>query len=199
MARFDWSATRTMWIRGLGSEDAREKEAAWRWFMDRRRPGVIEIARGRGLSEADAEAVANDVEAALFKRVSEGKFVYDGTRSFNGYLATMARNRATDVLRERGGGPRQMPDEFDVEERVRRGWDEEDERRWRALEQAIEEMEKGEKGARDLAVWRRRHLEDRPVAEVAREFQMSPGAVYQACYRVNERLRRCAGAGEPDE
>ena len=188
MSKVDWSSTCTAWVAGMAGGDP----DAWARFMKRRRPGLVRIAASRGLGPLDAESVANDVEATLFQRMAEGKFVYDGSRSFNAYLATMVVNKATDYLRARGAQPRPLAPEEDPAERVQSGWDSEDDRRLKALEAWVRGMEQSGAGARDLEIWRRSALEQRPVADVAREFDVSPGAVYQARHRVNERLRAFA-------
>ncbi len=61
-----------------------------------------------------------------------------------------------------------------------------------ALEEWIRSLEGSGAGARDLEIWRRSALEQKPVAEVARAFNISAGAVYQVRHRINERLRAFA-------
>src|SRR5262249_28489362 len=98
MARVEWSSTAVDWVSRLCQHDP----AAWERFMRRRRPGIVTIGLRLGLTQAEADALANDLAFALFEQMRDGKFVYDGSRSFNGLLYTMARNRATDLLRKRG-------------------------------------------------------------------------------------------------
>jgi RNA polymerase sigma factor (sigma-70 family) len=184
MTKLNWSSTSTAWICQL----CQLEPAAWQRYMRTRRPGILTIAVSMGVSPADAEAVTNDVEAALFERMKEGKFTYDGGGSFNGYLYTTARNKALDFLRRRGAQPQELPEGYEVADRVRQGWDSEDEQRWQALQEWTQQME-AEGGGRDLEIWRATAVEGRPVAEVAKEHGLTPAAVYRARYKINERLR----------
>jgi RNA polymerase sigma factor (sigma-70 family) len=187
MATLNWSTASTAWVTQLCQLDP----DAWHRFMQTRRPGIIIIARCTGVSPADADAVANDVEFTLFERMKDGKFALDHDGSFNGLLYTMARNKALDFLRRTGREPQRLPEDCDEATDVRRQWDSQDEQRWRLLQEWVQKME-AEGGGRDLEIWKATALEARPSHEVARDHDITTEEVFRAKYRINERLRALA-------
>jgi RNA polymerase sigma factor (sigma-70 family) len=72
--------------------------AAWDEFDRQYRPKIHQWCRGWGVQEADAEDVTQLVLSKLLKVL--GGFKYDPTRSFRGWLKTVARHVWSD-LRER--------------------------------------------------------------------------------------------------
>jgi RNA polymerase sigma factor (sigma-70 family) len=72
--------------------------AAWDEFDRQYRPKFHQWCRGWGVQEADAEDVTQLVLSKLLKVL--GGFKYDPTRSFRGWLKTVARHVWSD-LRER--------------------------------------------------------------------------------------------------
>jgi RNA polymerase sigma factor (sigma-70 family) len=187
MRKVNWSETSMVWL----SQLCQFNPDAWQRYMKRRRPGVITIAVSTGVNAADAEAVANDVDATLYERMKGGKFTYDSERSFNGYLYKMARNKALDFLRQSGAQPLQLPENYEVAERVRQGWDSDDEEHLQAIQKWVQQLEAGG-GGRDLEIWRATAVEGRPVAEVAQEHGINPANVYRAKYKITERFRELA-------
>src|SRR5436305_5811624 len=164
MAQVVWSKTWVTWVNQLGQGS----QEAWRRFMSHRRPGILEIAAGMGLSPADADAIANDVEFALFQQMQKGKFVYEEAGSFNGYLRRMVKTKVIDTWRARKptAALSEVPE---LEERVQQTWDAEDDRRRQAFEQAMQHLAQTPDGQRDLQIFLQ-SLEKRPVKDTAAEF-----------------------------
>ena len=187
MPKLSWSDTSMAWLSQL-CECAPE---AWDRYMKRRRPGIIAIALSEGVSPTDVEDVASDVALSLFELMKDGRYTYKEGKTFNGYLYTMARNKARDFQRRRGAQPKQLQDHYDVEDPVRREWDTEDEECRRALEKWIRQLE-ADGGGRDLEIWRATALEGKPPADVASEHGIKIAEVYRAKSRMNKLYRAWA-------
>jgi RNA polymerase sigma factor (sigma-70 family) len=80
---------------------------AWDRFVRRYRPKIYGWCRRRGLQEADAEDVAQDVIALLTRKMAG--FRYDPSRRFHAWLKTITRHALSDLLASRyrvvGDGP----------------------------------------------------------------------------------------------
>jgi len=74
--------------------------SAWREFVQRYGPLVLDWCRRWGLQEADAEDVTQDVLLKLAARLRA--FEYDPARRFRGLLWTIAQGAWTDLQRARG-------------------------------------------------------------------------------------------------
>src|SRR6516164_9076575 len=86
----------------------RDDSEAWRQFVEIYAPLIYGLACKRGLQDADAADVTQEVFRAVSGAV--GVFQYDRNRgSFRGWLYTIARNKLNDFLARRtqafpGGG-----------------------------------------------------------------------------------------------
>jgi RNA polymerase sigma-70 factor (ECF subfamily) len=168
--------------------------AAWGQFVEVYGPLVYRYARRRGLQDADAADLTQDVLRAVVKAI--GGFRYDPARgSFRGWLFTATRHT---LHRFRSGRNRQpaagSPDfeRFLLDQQARdsdderNAWDIEFERRlfdW-AADRVRGEVEE----ATWQAFWRTA-VEHVGASEVARGLGMTVGAVYVAKSRVLARLR----------
>lgn len=74
-------------------------ESAWDEFVDRYGRMIYQWCRRRGLQEADAEDVTQNVLLALARQMRE--FVYDPSKSFRGWLKTIARRTWARFLADR--------------------------------------------------------------------------------------------------
>jgi RNA polymerase sigma factor (sigma-70 family) len=168
--------------------------AAWAEFAELYEPLIYRLARGKGLQDADARDLAQEVLVAVAAAVS--RWDPDPAKGrFRAWLFRIARNLLVNFLaaqrrRPQGSGstsvqelleaqPAEDPDaaaEFDAEFR-RRAF------HWAAARVRAEFSD-----STWLAFWRT-GVENRPVAEVAEELGLSAGAVYVARSRVLARLR----------
>jgi RNA polymerase sigma-70 factor (ECF subfamily) len=169
--------------------------AAWREFVGLYEPLVYRVARAKGLQDADARDLCQEVFRAVARAVD--RWEPDPARgTFRGWLFTIARNLSINFLARQGRHPRGSGDtdayeqlselpagdpatsaEFDAEYRRRLF-------RWAA------DQVKGEFAPRTWQAFWRTAVEDVPVAEVAAELTMTAGAVYVARSRVLARLRQ---------
>ncbi len=166
-------------------------QEAWRQIVRRYGPLVYRWSRRWPLQAADRA----DLFQEVFRSVAIGLDRFRRDRpgdSFRGWLWTVTRNRAADLLRQRqrcpdipGGSwdlgevtspdsPSDASDACPRNTRVRQALrsirSDFQERTWRAFWETV--------------------VEQRPAAEVAAEIGISPNAVYQARSRVLARLRQ---------
>jgi RNA polymerase sigma factor (sigma-70 family) len=167
---------------------------AWREFLTIYEPLVYRLARRKGLQDADARDLCQDVFRAVARAID--RWEPDPARgSFRGWLFTIARNLCINFLTRRDRHPRGSGDsdvlamldavpadgpettEFDQEYRRRLF-------RWAA------EQVKGEFAPTTWKAFWQTAIENRPAAAVGKELGMTPGAVYVARSRVLARLRK---------
>jgi RNA polymerase sigma-70 factor (ECF subfamily) len=186
----DEPSTRTSLL--LRIRDAQDA-AAWQQFVRLYAPLVYAVARRRGLQDADAADLTQEVLQSV--AVGRARLGYDRDRgSFRGWLLTLVRNRATNFLAARQH--RLRPSGTDatrarLEEQPAPDdaalWEQEYQRQ--LLAQALERL----RGAYPEPTWRAFWLtavEGRPAAEAAQTLELSVAAVYKAKSRVVGRLRR---------
>jgi RNA polymerase sigma-70 factor (ECF subfamily) len=168
--------------------------AAWRQFVDVYAPLVYRFARKRGLQDADAADLTQEVLQAVAAACP--RLEYDPRRgTFRGWLFTVARNRLHNFrLREQrharrhpqAESPRVFDEQPAPEAEDAALWDQEYERRlfdW-AAERVRDHFQE--------ATWQafyRTAVEGREARSVAAELGLSVGAVYIAKSRVLARLR----------
>src|SRR5262245_57892074 len=167
--------------------------AAWREFMDLYGPVVYGFARKRGLQDADAADVTQDVLRSVSTAI--GRLDYDRTHgTFRGWLFTITRNKVFNFLSARRIRPQASgdsttnrmldshPDSNDASE----AWELEYQRRLAsiAMEKVRNEFQEN--------TWRAFHMtavEGQPAGDVSRLIGMSTGAIYVARSRVLARLK----------
>jgi RNA polymerase sigma-70 factor (ECF subfamily) len=167
--------------------------AAWVQFVDLYGPLVYGYLRKRGLQDADAADLTQDVLGAV--AAAAGRLDYDPSRgAFRNWLFTVVRHRLTNwqaaqALRAAGSGDsatqqllEQCPAAGDDEGR----WEAEWERQLFAW--ACEQVRRDVSDATWQAFWRTA-MEDQPGKQVAVDLGLSVGAVYLARRRVVARLR----------
>jgi RNA polymerase sigma-70 factor (ECF subfamily) len=173
--------------------DGRDQEA-WREFVRLYAPVVYGFARKRGLQDADAADVMQDVLRSVAG--AAGHLEYDPRRgSFRGWLHTVTRNKLYDFLDSRRRHARASGDSG-VQERLEEqvapaedgadAWDREYERRLASL--AMERI----RGEFQESSWRAFWLtavEGKSTREASAALSLSAGAVYVAKSRVLARLR----------
>lgn len=79
--------------------DTPDDQAAWGEFVRRYQPRLLEWCRRWGLQEADAQDVCQNVMVRLAAKLRV--LVYDPSRSFRGWLRTLARHAWSDFAADR--------------------------------------------------------------------------------------------------
>lgn len=166
---------------------------AWREFVDLYGPVVYGFARKRGLQDADAADLMQDVMRSVSSAI--GRLDYDRNQgTFRGWLFTITRNKVFSFLsarriRPQGSGDsttnRMLASHPDTNEGSDT-WEVEYQRRLAAI--AMERV----KGEFQENTWRAFWLtavEGTAVADVVKEVGMSAGAIYVAKSRVLARLK----------
>ncbi len=168
---------------------------AWREFLAIYEPFIYRLARNKGLQDADARDLSQEVFRAVARAID--RWEADPARgAFRGWLFTIARNlcinfltrrdrfaagsgdsRTLDVLAAVPASDASASDTFDAEYRQRLF-------RW-----AAEEV-KGEFAPNTWRAFWQTAVDDQPAATVAADLGMTTGAVYIARSRVIARLRR---------
>ena len=173
--------------------DAADREA-WRQFVDLYAPLVYRFARRRGLQDADAADLAQDVLHAVAR--SSERLEYDPRKgSFRGWLFTVARNKLHTFLRRRERQRRRIEDvAVDRLAEEPTAPESEEEALWeqeyqqRLFDWAAEQV-RGHFQARTWQAFWQTAVEARPPREVAEGLGLSVGAVYIAKSRVLARLK----------
>jgi RNA polymerase sigma factor (sigma-70 family) len=166
---------------------------AWQEFMKLYGPVVYGFARKRGLQDADAADLMQDVLRSV--STSIGRLDYDRNQgTFRGWLFTITRNKVFNFLsarriRPQGSGDsatnrilNSHPDDNDGTE----SWEMEYQRRVAAL--AMERIKNEFQENTWRAFWLTA-VEGVAAADVARDVGISPGAIYVAKSRVLARLK----------
>jgi RNA polymerase sigma-70 factor (ECF subfamily) len=175
---------------------------AWSEFVEIYGPLVYSYGRRRGLQDADASDLVQDVLRAVAS--TAGRFVYDpGRGSFRGWLLTITRNELNDLLRRAAGRANaeggtthmallaEQPDDAEDDR-----W--EREHRERLFTWAAERVRGMFQPDTWSAFWKTT-VENQAAKDVARELGISVGAVYIARSRVLARLREVISAVEGDD
>lgn len=167
---------------------ARQREdAAWERLIELYGPLLFRWCRNWGLNPSDAADIGQQVCLSLMQSLSD--FEHRGTRgAFRSWLKTMTRHKAIDLWRSQARFPGTLPDNLAAPAAA-----DED------AEAASDEARELYRRAADLirvdfseTTWKAFWMtvvEERSVADVAHELQVSPNAVYIARSRVLTRLR----------
>lgn len=167
--------------------------AAWGQFVAQYEPFVYRLARRKGLQDADARDLVQEVFRALARSVEQ----WDPERGrFRAWISRIARNLLINLLSRqpvggRGSGSTSVRDLLDDQaagDPAATAMFEAEYRR-HVFRQAAEEVRGEFAPATWLAFWQTA-VDDRPPAEVASTLGSSVGAVYVARSRVLARLRK---------
>jgi RNA polymerase sigma-70 factor (ECF subfamily) len=166
---------------------------AWSRFVEVYTPFIYGVLKRRGLQSADAADVAQEVMQTVAQGIS--RFEYDrGRGSFRGWLFSVARSRLNDHFRTRqrqpvGTGQTEVHELLAAQPDC--GDDGEWERSWQQhlFDLAALRVRDQFEPATWKAFWDTA-VEGKPVAEVAAELNLTPGAVYIARSRVMAKLRK---------
>lgn len=166
---------------------------AWHEFVQLYGPVVYGFARKRGLQDADAADLMQDVLRSVNNAI--GRLDYDRQRgTFRGWLFTITRNKIFNFLsarkiRPQGSGDTATNKLLDTEPGNSEGadqWELEYQRRLAGM--AMEQVKSEFQETTWQAFWLTA-VEGKPAAEASRETGLSSGAVYVAKSRVLARLK----------
>ena len=173
--------------------DAGDKDA-WRQFVALYAPLIHGLARGRGLQDADAADLTQEVLRAV--ALAAPVLVYDPARgSFRGWLYTVTCNKVRDFLdsranRERGSGDSQTH-QLLVEKQAK---DDEADRWERDYQRHVFALAADQvRASFEPSTWQAFWLiavEGKTGADTAKTLNMSVGAAYVAKSRVLARLKK---------
>ncbi|MBS0265254.1 MAG: sigma-70 family RNA polymerase sigma factor [Planctomycetes bacterium] len=165
---------------------------AWREFTAIYRPAVYRLARRRGLQDADADDLAQQVLLVISRKIADWRPT-SPQGAFRRWLATIARHaiinaltRGHNVVAEGGSGVLQQlqnqPDRdtslADIEEEFRRG----------VFRQAAESIRPEFQESTWNAFWLTA-VEGLPIEEAADTLGKSTGTVYASRSRIMRRLK----------
>jgi RNA polymerase sigma-70 factor (ECF subfamily) len=167
---------------------------AWHEFVRLYAPVIYGFARKRGLQDADAADLMQEVLRTV--STAMGRLEYDPARgTFRGWLFTVTRNKVFNFLESRsrrvqGSGDSRIQQRLEqhagADGKVSAEWEADYQRSLAA--QAMERV----KGEFQLATWQAFMLtavEGQAPAEVSKKVGLSVGAIYVAKSRVIARLR----------
>jgi len=168
---------------------------AWREFVHLYAPIIYGFARKRGLQDADAADLMQDVLRSM--SLAARRLEYDPARgSFRGWLFTITRNKVFNFLESRsrrvmGSGDsrvqQRLEQQADSDGALSAEWEANYQRTM--ANQAMERV-KGEFQAATWDAFIQTAVEGRTPAQVASRVGLSVGAVYVAKSRVIARLRQ---------
>lgn len=160
---------------------------AWRRMVSIYGPLIYLWAKAKSLSSEDAADLVQDVFITLTREMKAWQ--YDPSRTFRGWLRTIAERRAIDMLRR--NAKYQKSEDVDVEQLA--GSDSNDlfveqEFRQHVIRSAFDSIRHEFQAAVWQAAYRQLVL-NQPAGQVASELQLSVNSVYLAKSRVLARLR----------
>ena len=171
-----------------------ERDAdSWSQFVTAYAPLVQGFLRRRGLQDADASDLTQEVLARVATAIKG--FEYDPDKgSFRGWLFTIVENchrrfAARERPGQRGSGDARIHHE--LTQHAARDWEEEWERQYQRhlLQRAADDVRCDFQPATWRAFWETA-VEGRAAKDVAAELRMSIASVYMAKHRITGRLRQ---------
>lgn len=178
--------------------------AAWREFVHLYAPVIYGFARKRGLQDADAADLMQEVLRSVSSAAQ--RLEYDpGRGTFRGWLFTVTRNKVFNFLESRskrvvGSGDSRVQERLeqhaDADGRLSGDWEADYQRQLAA--QAMQRV----KGEFQEATWQafvQTAVEGKAPAQVAVRVGLSVGAIYVAKSRVIARLRQEIETMQGDE
>jgi RNA polymerase sigma factor (sigma-70 family) len=173
---------------------------AWDQFVEVYSPLIYRFARRRGLQDADAADLMQDVLSAVARGIQT--FEYDPSRGlFRSWLFSIVRHKVASLALRRRRHPEEQtaPSDTDAEAWARErssSSDQDDSEIWqreyqlRLLHWGLDQI----RGDFEESTWRAFWLtamEHLPAREAGRQLSLTPGAVYVAKSRVLSRLKDC--------
>jgi RNA polymerase sigma-70 factor (ECF subfamily) len=179
-----------------------EDQAAWHQFVEIYAPLIHQYGLHRGLQDADAADLAQEVLQTVSAAVRS--FEYDPARGqFRGWLFTITLNKLRRMMTRRTNEERGSGDTAMQEVLAAQPADEPEDEFWtrthklRLFHWAAEQVRPEVQPATWQAFWQT-SVENRPAAEVSAALGMSLGAVYIAKSRVLAKIREIVQSVEPE-
>ncbi len=171
--------------------DARD-ELAWTDFIAVYEPVIYQMARRRGLQDADAIEVVQEVLMSVAASID--RFDVEGVGSFRGWLSRITRNatidrvRALSARREHidASGVLRMLDQVSIDAAI---VDEFEQDRRRQLFRWAAGQVRGRTGEVNWMAFWRTAVDGQSTSRVAIDLGISEGAVYVARCRILKRIR----------
>ena len=166
---------------------------AWSEFTRLYGPVIYGFARKRGLQDADAADMMQDVMGSVSRSI--GRLDYDRNQgTFRGWLFTITRNKVFNFLsarrvRPRGSGDSSTNRLLETHPDPNEGSDEWEMEYQRRLASLAMERVKNEFQENTWQAFSLTAVEGKSASDVARQVGMSPGAIYVAKSRVLARLK----------
>jgi RNA polymerase sigma-70 factor (ECF subfamily) len=174
---------------------------AWEVFVEIYEPLLFRLARGRGMQPADAEDFVQEVLAAVVRNIERWMAKKD-RGSFRAWLFRIAFNLGVNFVtrpkhQRLGSGDRQIARLLEELPAVSADSSELflKEYRRELFRWAAERVRQQVSQRQWMAYWLT-SVEDRPVAEVAAQYEMSVGSIYIARSRITKRIRELIRAHE---
>jgi RNA polymerase sigma factor (sigma-70 family) len=169
-------------------------ERAWAEFLGIYEPLVLRLMRHRGLQECDARDMTQQVLLRISGAI--GRYQPDGAAaSFRRWLYRVARNVVVTFLTRQSRQPEPLDEQWVVDQLSvppPASFESElfdREYRMQVLARATDEVRREFRDA-TWSAFVETGIKGRPIADVARELDMSPGSVYVARSRIIARLRK---------
>lgn len=171
--------------------DARDEDA-WAEFTAVYEPVIYRMTRRRGMQDADAREVVQEVLMSIVSAID--RFDLESSGSFRGWLSKITRNATIDRLRriasraetiDASGVIRKL-EQAVSNENISEEFDRD--RREQLFRWAAGQVRRRTGEVNWMAFWRT-SVDGRSVAEVARELEIQEGAVYVARCRIIKRIR----------
>ncbi|HQU47406.1 MAG TPA: sigma-70 family RNA polymerase sigma factor [Pirellulales bacterium] len=176
---------------------------AWQEFLDLYGPMVYSFARSRGLQDADAADLMQEVMRSVMNAI--GRFDYDRQQgTFRGWLFTITRNKVFNFLSARRIRPQASGDTATNRLLDNQAAPNDDTDQWeleyqRRLAARAMDRVKGEFQEKTWQAFWLTAVDGVAAGEAAKQVGISPGAVYVAKSRVLARLKEEVEAIERQE
>jgi len=166
--------------------------ASWAEFLRIYQPVVYRIARRRGLQEADAQDVVQQVFVSISRSIEDWQGGLNRS-PFRAWLTTIARNAVLKSLtrrpRDRAAGTSSVMDLlYEIPECDETASDFEIETQHEIVRRAAEQI-RMEFTAETWTIFWQTAIEGVPIADVAHSMRRTPGSIYIARHRVLARLK----------
>jgi len=165
----------------------------WADFEKIYKPAVYGYLKKRGLQDADADEVVQDVFLHLSRQES-----YDPQVRFRSILFTVTKRRMIDFFRKqkrtiRGSGETWVRDRIEqIEAQPEIDWELEYQQHLLSVATAkVKDEYLSRNNESAFCAYEETQIKERKAKEVAKELELTPAAVRMGCTRIRKRIREC--------